>query len=94
MGNKLLTARAGLFVSNSDDHIKIELSSLDAAFQIKGSTGKVIERKNKTIFMFDLALNALSNVYLTGFSNIYRPSGPHQCSVNPRMKVKLYSHPK
>ena len=51
MGNKLLTARAGLFVSNSDDHIKIELSSLDAAFQIKGSTGKVIERKNKTIFI-------------------------------------------
>ena len=52
MGNKLLTARAGLFVSNNDDHIKIELSSMDAAFQVRGSAIKVIERKYKTVFLF------------------------------------------
>ena len=45
MGNKLLTARAGLFVSNSDDEIKIELSGLEAAWQIKGSAVKVIKEK-------------------------------------------------
>lgn len=42
MGNKLLTARAGLFVADSDDRIKIELRGLDAAFQIKGSALKEI----------------------------------------------------
>lgn len=45
LGNKLLTARAGLFVANSDDHIKIELSALDAAFQIKGSAVKEISSR-------------------------------------------------
>lgn len=45
LGNKLLTARAGLFLANSDDHIKIELSGLDAAFQIKGNAIKEISSK-------------------------------------------------
>lgn len=46
LGNKLLTARAGLFLANSDDHIQIELSGLDAAFQIKGNAIKLLQNED------------------------------------------------
>ncbi|KAJ7382364.1 Netrin receptor unc5c [Desmophyllum pertusum] len=39
MGNRLLTALAGLFVSNSDEDIRIEFTALETGWQIKG--GKV-----------------------------------------------------
>ena len=42
MGNKRLTALAGLFVSNSDEDIRIEFTALDPGWQIKGSTVKVL----------------------------------------------------
>ena len=40
-GNKLLTPLAGIFVSNSNKDIKIELSKLEPGWKIKGSNVKV-----------------------------------------------------
>ena len=40
-GSKLLTARAGLFVANTEDNINIELSVQQAGWRIKGSKIKV-----------------------------------------------------
>ncbi len=41
MGNRRLTALAGLFVSNSYEDIRIEFTALEPGWQIKGSTVKV-----------------------------------------------------
>ncbi|KAJ7382360.1 Netrin receptor unc5c [Desmophyllum pertusum] len=46
MGNRLLTALAGLFVSNSDEDIRIKLTDLEPGWQIKGCTVKTIKSKN------------------------------------------------
>ena len=40
-GNKLLTPLAGIFVSKSNKDIKIELSTLEPGWKIKGSNVKV-----------------------------------------------------
>ena len=40
-GNKLLTPLAGIFVSKSNEDIKIELSKLEPGWKIKGSNVKV-----------------------------------------------------
>ena len=40
-GNKLLTPLAGIFVSESNEDIKIELSKLEPGWKIKGSNVKV-----------------------------------------------------
>ena len=40
-GNKLLTPRAGIFVSKSNKDIKIELSNLEPGWKIRGSNVKV-----------------------------------------------------
>lgn len=45
-GNKLLTARAGLFVANSDEDIKISINALETGWQIKGSGTKTIKSRN------------------------------------------------
>ncbi|KAM7434811.1 Netrin receptor unc5c [Porites harrisoni] len=42
-GNKLLTPLAGIFVSNSNKDIKIELSKLEPGWKIKGSNVKTIK---------------------------------------------------
>ena len=42
MGNRRLTALAGLFVSNSDEDIRIEFTALEPGWQIKGSTVMVL----------------------------------------------------
>ncbi len=44
MGNRRLTPHAGLFVSNSDEDIRIEFTALGPGWQIKGSTVKVLTR--------------------------------------------------
>lgn len=41
MGNRLLTALAGLFVSNSNEDIRIEFTALEPGFQVKDSKVKV-----------------------------------------------------
>ena len=41
MGNRLLTTLAGLFVSNSDEDIRIEFTALESGWQIKGNKVKV-----------------------------------------------------
>ena len=40
-GNRLLTPLAGIFVSNSNKDITIELSKLEPGWKIKGSNVKV-----------------------------------------------------
>ena len=40
-GNKLLTPLAGIFVSKSNEDIKIELSKLEPGWKIRGSNVKV-----------------------------------------------------
>ena len=40
-GNRLLTPLAGIFVSNSNQDITIELSKLEPGWKIKGSNVKV-----------------------------------------------------
>ncbi|XP_020622417.1 uncharacterized protein LOC110060022 isoform X3 [Orbicella faveolata] len=45
-GNKLLTARSGLFVANIEDDINIELSALQPGWRIKGSEIKVIKSRD------------------------------------------------
>jgi len=41
MGNRLLTALAGLFVSNTNEDIRIEFTALEPGFQVKDSKVKV-----------------------------------------------------
>ncbi|KAL9969789.1 hypothetical protein ACROYT_G022047 [Oculina patagonica] len=43
LGNRLLTALAGLFVSNSDEDIRIEFTALEPGWQIKGNKEKTIK---------------------------------------------------
>ena len=33
-------------------------------------------------------------IYIYMQTVLFRPSGPHQCSADARMEVRLYSHPK
>ena len=40
-GHKLLQPLSGMFVSNSNEDIRIELSSLESGWKIKGSTVQV-----------------------------------------------------
>ena len=44
MGNRLLTALGGLFVSNSNEDIRIEFTALELGFQVKDSKVKVWKR--------------------------------------------------
>ena len=46
----MLTALAGLFVSNCDEDIKVELSALEAGWEIKGSKLTVGEN---VLFVFE-----------------------------------------
>ena len=41
MGNKLLTALAGLFVSNSNEDIRIEFTAVESGWKIKEGKVKV-----------------------------------------------------
>ena len=41
MGNRLLTALGGLFVSNTDEDIRIEFTALEPGFQVKDTKVKV-----------------------------------------------------
>ena len=43
MGNKLLTALAGLFVSNSNEDIIIEFTALESGWKIKEGKVKVLQ---------------------------------------------------
>ena len=43
MGNKLLTALAGLFVSNSDEDIRIEFTALESGWKIREGKVKVLQ---------------------------------------------------
>ena len=43
-GRQLLTTLAGLFVSNSDEDIKINLSGMEIGWETKGSNIKVREK--------------------------------------------------
>lgn len=40
MGNRLLTALGGLFVSNTNEDIRIEFTALEPGFQVKDSKAK------------------------------------------------------
>ena len=43
MGNRLLTALAGLFVSNSNEDIRIEFTALESGWKIKEGRVKVFQ---------------------------------------------------
>ena len=43
MGNKLLTPLAGLFVSNSNENIRIEFTALESGWKIKEGKVKVLQ---------------------------------------------------
>ena len=74
MGNRLLTALAGLFVSNSDEDIRIKLTDLEPGWQIKGCTVKVWKHKFYTNFQYEFTKSNSQNMpfvgYLACFSEI------------------------
>lgn len=69
-GNRLLTTLSGLFVSNSKENIKIELTDLDPGWEIKGANVKVISIKTawnspENSVNFPLCVFKVSHVDLT-----------------------------
>jgi len=51
MGNRLLTALAGLFVSYTNEDIRIEFTALEPGFQVKDSKVKVWKTGKQLVFM-------------------------------------------
>ena len=80
MGNRLLTALAGLFVSNSNEDIRIEFTALEPGFQVKDSKVKVWKTPLVINFIITILVDAhkrLSINQMPGMLLLY-PLFPYQ----------------